>query len=365
MNLGGGGGGGYLGFPGGNGGSGVVIFRYAVQGNGQGMTEPAIAFESISCDDQTGVTTVGYRVAWAGENYDYADVKIVWGISKDNLSTTNDIASSVIGRGTGTFTLHDRTKTVYVRALATNVGGYVGVSSEIKTLVFVNPAAPAGTVAVSPGITKAALEANVESLGEGASYVGGVFQIALDDEFAEGRYSEFQVTNGTVNATGTLKGAATGLLANTYYYMRAVLTNDIEEVFVTDPVPFRTDIPGYPWGAFSPNDGEPEVMTTTTSLTATGIYKNFGEGASSGFFWMQVATTKDFAAADIVAETEHVDVDTLPTSATFTAEGLEPNTDYYIRLRLSNNWRTGSVPGTNKGLGPFRTRPLGVMFLIY
>ena len=42
-------------------------------------------------------------------------------------------------------------------------------------------------------------------------------------------------------------------------------------------------------------------------------------------------------------------------------------TDYYIRLRLSNNWRTGSAPGNNKGLGPFRTKSdkPGVMCLIY
>ena len=42
-------------------------------------------------------------------------------------------------------------------------------------------------------------------------------------------------------------------------------------------------------------------------------------------------------------------------------------TDYYIRLRLSNNWRTGSAPGDNKGLGPFRTKSdkTGVIFLIY
>ena len=371
-NFGGGGGGGYIGFPGGNGGSGVVIFRYAVQGSGQGMAEPAIALESLSRvddpdDPNYGLTTVGYRVAWAGENDDYANVKIAWGLSKDNLSTTNDIGSSMIGRGTGTFMLPDQTKTVYVRALAVNDGGYVGISPEVKTLVFENPAAPVGTVAVTPGITKAALEANVESIGEGASSVGCVFQIAPNDEFAAGNYSEFPATNGTVAAGGTLYGAATGLLANMYYYVRAVLTNDIEEVFVTDPVSFRTDIPWYPWGTFSPSDEEPEVTTTKTSLTATGIYRNFGEGASSGFFWMQVATTKNFAAADIVAETEHVAVDTIPTSATFTAEGLEPDTVYYVRLRLSSDWRTGSAPGDNKGLGPFRTKAdkTGVMFLIY
>ncbi len=119
-----------------------MIIRYNVEGNGQGMTTPAVALESLSRDDQTGVTTIGYRVAWAGDGYDYADVKVAWGFSKDDLPNTNAIASSVIGRGTGTFTLPDQTKTVYVRAVAVNAGGYGAVSPEVVTIPFVDPEAP-------------------------------------------------------------------------------------------------------------------------------------------------------------------------------------------------------------------------------
>ena len=124
--FGGGGGGGSTynqdSYQGGNGGDGIVIIRYAAQGDGTDVAAPAIALESLD-RAANGLTTVGYRVAWAGAGYQDADVVIVWVFRKDELSNTNGIATSVIGRGTGTFTLPDQTKTVYVRALATNAGG--------------------------------------------------------------------------------------------------------------------------------------------------------------------------------------------------------------------------------------------------
>ena len=143
--FGGGGGGGSTyntdSYHGGNGGNGIVIIRYAAQGDGTDVTAPAIALESLD-RAADGLTTVGYRVAWAGAGYEDADVAIVWGFRKDELSHTNAIASAMIGRGTGTFTLEDQTNTVYVRALATNAGGLSSVSPKIVKIPFVDPQAP-------------------------------------------------------------------------------------------------------------------------------------------------------------------------------------------------------------------------------
>ncbi len=164
--FGGGGGGGSTyssdSYQGGNGGDGIVIIRYAAEGNGTDVTAPAIALESLDRNEQTGVTTVRYRVAWAGAGYDDADVAIVWGFSKDEFSNTNAIASSMIGRGTGTFTLPDQTKTVYVRALATNAGGLSSESPKIVKIPFVNPEAPdVSTPKVSQSATKVYLRKTV------------------------------------------------------------------------------------------------------------------------------------------------------------------------------------------------------------
>ena len=326
---------------------------------------PTVSLTGLTYDDTTGKATATYRVGWAGDGYDRADVFAIWGYDEDKLGYTNAVSTApAIGQGTGSFSLPRMSKTIFVRLLATNTGHCAGVSPEVKTLVLFNPAAPVGTVAATPGITKAGFEAVVTALGEGATTGSAAFQVCADKFFDEGTYTTFPVTNATatLSAPGSLFGAATGLSAHSTYWVRAVLTNDVltdgePTAYETDPVSFTTAIPGWPWGTFSPSNEEPDVTTTATTLTAKGIYRSFGEGAApSGSFWLQVATTRDFGADDIVAESDPVDVDTAMTTATFTVEGLAPDTDYYVRLRLSNNWRTGSAPGDNKGLGPFRTK---------
>ena len=163
--FGGGGGGGSTystdSYQGGNGGDGIVIIRYAAQGDGTDVAAPAIALESLD-RAANGLTTVGYRVAWAGAGYEDVNVKVVWGFRTDELSNTNAIASSVIGRGTGTFTLPDQTKTVYVRALATNAGGLSSVSPKTVKIPFVDPQAPEmPTPEVSQSATKVSVRKTV------------------------------------------------------------------------------------------------------------------------------------------------------------------------------------------------------------
>ena len=368
--TGGGGGGGstitgYM--QGGNGGSGIVILRYAVQGNGQGMTTPAVALESLDRNETTGLTTVGYRVAWAGDTYDYADVLIVWGFAKNNLSHTNALpsATGVIGRGTDTFTLPDQTKTVYIRALATNaVAG--ALSPEIVTIPFIDPDAPEATVSATPGITNAGFEANVTSLGgTGANHVEGVFQVCDDTDFEEGSYMTFAVTNGPLTEIGVLKGAATGLSANTIYYVRASLTNNLDSVLETDPVEFRTNPVGYPHGRFVPSNDNPTFTVTTDSISAEFSFRGLGEGATSGSAWMQVSETSNFATILASSEVTNVVAADIPATCNFTVAGLQPDTAYYVRYRVRNN---GGRETSNDKQWSFTTQstaPAGVMFLIY
>ena len=359
-------------YQGGDGGSGIVIFRYAVQGNGQGINEPAIALESLDRNEQTGVTTVGYRLAWAGDNYDYADVMVAWGFSKDNLSNTNAIASSVIGRGTGTFTLPDQTKTVYVRAVAVNAGGYGAMSPKVVTIPFIDPEAPEVERPVVSGITGtgASFSAAVTGLGEGATSVQGVFQVSTDDEF-EGTILSFPATN-TLTAAGLLGAAATGLSPNTAYYVRVSATNDVPDFFETEPVPFRTAVPGAPSGdvvtnltqvANPPAECEPPVATATT-ITAWGYLFNPGNnGASYANLRLEASTTANFQAVAAYTETES----NVPQRGyrAFTLTDLEPETAYYLRLRMEND---GRVVKYSDVVGPYTTEkepPAGVMFLIY
>ena len=370
--FGGGGGGGSSynaqSYQGGNGGNGIVIIRYAAQGDGTDVAAPAISLESLDRDEQTGVTTVGYRVSWAGAGYDDADVAIVWGFRKDELSNTNAIASSMIGRGTGTFTLPDQTKTVYVRALATNAGGLSSLSPKTVKIPFVDPLAPAVALPVVSGITgtSASFSAVVLGLGNGASSVQGVFQVSTDDEF-NGTILSFPATN-TLTAAGSLGATATDLAPNTPYYVRVSATNDVPAVFETDPVAFRTGIPGAPSGLVitaNPPEGAAAPAVTTTTIDAWGQLTTPGNnGATYANLCIEASTSSDFASVDATSDTTNG----LSANeyASFSLTELQPGTAYYLRLRMENN---GRVVAYSAVVGPYTTEseppPAGVMFLIY
>ena len=372
--FGGGGGGGSSyneqSYQGGNGGNGIVIIRYAAQGDGTDVAAPAIALESLD-RAANGLTTVGYRVAWAGAGYQDADVAIVWGFRKDELSNTNDIASAMIGRGTGTFTLPDQTKTVYVRALATNAGGLSSVSPKIVKIPFVDPEAPEVALPVVSGITGtgASFSAVVLGLGEGATSVNGVFQVCTDDEF-EGTILSFPV-DAALSAAGSLTATATGLAPNTPYYVRVSATNDVPAVFETDPVAFRTGIPGAPSGLVvtaNPPAGAAVPAFTTTTIEAWGQLTTPGDnGATHANLCLEASTSADFASVDATSATTNG----LATGecASFSLTGLQPGTAYYLRLRMENN---GRVVAYSTIVGPYTTEsepppapPASIMFLTY
>ena len=372
--FGGGGGGGSSYSPesyqGGDGGDGIVIIRYAALGDGTDVTAPAIALESLDRNEQTGVTTVGYRVAWAGAGYDDADVAIVWGFRKDELSNTNAIASSMIGRGTGTFTLPDQTKTVYVRALATNAGGLSSESPKTVKIPFVDPAAPEVALPVVSDITStgASFSAAVLGLGEGATSVEGVFQVCTDDEF-NGTILSFPAAE-TLTAAGSLTATASGLSMNALYYVRVSATNDVPAVFETDPVSFRTKAPGTPNGSVvtnltlvaNPPEGCAPPTATDTTITAWGyLFTPGSNGATSADLRLEASTTADFQTVAAYTATE--------TGVTqrgyrsFTLTDLEPETAYYLRLRMEND---GRVVKTSDVVGPFTTlAPTDVMILVW
>ena len=362
--LGGGGGGGsgdQSGYEkGGDGGDGIVIIRYASQGDPSLIPEPIISLQSAVYDDADEACDVSFRVAWGGYNaqtgtgYEDADVAIVWGIHHDNFSHTNSIATDAIGLGTGTFPLAEQTRTVYMRALATNDGGHGALSTEIIRIPFVNQNAPVATVSATPGITTAGFEANVTSLGgAGATWVEGVFQVCDDEYFEDGTYLTFPVTNGTLSAAGVLKGGATGLAAHKHYWVRAVLTNDIPAVLETDPVEFHTNPFGLPNGQIQPSDDNPSFSVGATSISATFNFTGLGEGATSGSAWMEVSATSDFATILASSAVTNVMAADIPATFDLTVEGLEPATAYYVRYRVRNNG--GRETSNEKTFGPCTT----------
>ena len=140
--FGGGGGGGSTysedSYQGGDGGDGIVIIRYASQGEPSTVPEPIISLQSATCNDAAFTGDIAFRVAWAGYGHDeVAQVKAVWGYAKTALTHTDVIATDAIGLGTGSFPLKADKRTVYVKLLAVNADGEEAYSSEMLSF-YVN-----------------------------------------------------------------------------------------------------------------------------------------------------------------------------------------------------------------------------------
>ena len=329
--LGGGGGGGSTQdglYAGADGGNGIVIIRYGAGGDGTGATAPTVSLTGLDYDSETGKATLDYRVAWAGSGYQTARVSAIWGYSEDALLNTNLLETSIIGAGSEKVQLPSVSRTVFVRVLAENAGGAVGVSPEILSVVLYNPRAPEATASLSSVVcTNAVFAVDVTSLGRGAANATVSIQVAQNLAFTGDVLSFPDQT--TVTASGTATASAWGLALGSTYYARAVVSNNIEQVYETDAVRFTTLVPGPPHGTAS--NADPGYTTVSANATTTDL------GVGSGNAWMrlEVSTAANFATFDSV--TPWLDA-TVDRQETLTAAGLVPDTAYHARICLSNWW---------------------------
>ncbi len=138
-----------------------MVVRYPATGTGAGATEPTVSLTGLEYDSANNVATLSYRVAWAGEGYQTADVVAVWRFSEDALENEIPLQSGLIGRGSGTITTFPSvSRTVYVKVKATNAGNASGVSTETETVALYNPRAPEAT----PGNTAVAVDGGTFSV---------------------------------------------------------------------------------------------------------------------------------------------------------------------------------------------------------
>ena len=331
--LGGGGGGGSTKeghYRGGAGGSGVVVVRYPATGTGAGATEPTVSLTGLEYDSANNVATLSYRVAWAGEGYQTADVVAVWGFSEDALENEVPLETGLIGRGSGTITTFPSvSRTAYVKVKATNAGNASGVSTETEPVVLYNPRAPEATlentaVAVDGGTFSVA----VTSLGQGASGAVVSLQSCLNRAFASGVVTNADLA--TLAATGAVTVAATGLADSSTWWVRAVVTNDIGEVYESDPRSITTLSPGYPNASGSVSDIGYTSVSASTRATAVGL------GSTSTTRWLEVSEYEDFST--LVGTSTLITSPNVNSDGTLVLTGLAPDTAYHVRIGISNTW---------------------------
>ena len=333
-------------YAGANGGSGVVILRYPIKGDGTAMLNPAIALTSAAHDKESNVVSFTYRVAWAGYGYQVADVGIAWGYSPNALTTTNTVATDKIGSGSGTVQLPNVSKTVYLRAVATNKGGNADDSVETAVFTLFNPDAPVGTISVTDtGVTNAVFSVDVTDFGTGASSASVTVEVCASEDFT-GTVLSFPAA-ADLPSLGSVSIPATGLANNTAYFARAIVVNSEDVELTTDAIEFSTIPPGAPVGTAAETD------IGLTTLSASVRVTNFGTGSDSATVRLEVSTVPDFSTLSSVSdETAAALNGTVP----LTAFGLSPDTSYYRRVRIRNWWGVDTyvaLPVTSTRSVPF------------
>lgn len=272
-------------YKGGDGGDGIVIIRYASQGDCSTVLEPIISLQSAVCNDTTFKGDVAFRVAWAGYGFnDVAEVKAVWGYAKTALTHTDVIATDAIGLGTGSFPLKADKRTVYVRLLAVNADGKEAYSSEMLSF-YVNENAQAVEDDDMPILENVALEADavwakvsgeVVSAGR-ASGTPKTCTVRVRYGTAATALSNVIETNGVEVGDFTIPIA--GLSLNTTYYYAVEIEDDAGTVITEDTASFTT----LPTPTFAPITPEAEVRQNDLALSVAGGLAVAGGGITTVF----------------------------------------------------------------------------------
>ena len=335
-------------YKGGDGGDGIVIIRYPSQGDGSAVLEPIVSLQSSTYDAEHSEVSFTYRVAWAGYGHQVADVGIAWGYSPSALTTTNPVATAKIGIGSGTVQLPKVSKTVYLRMVATNAGGYVDDSVETAVFTLFNPDAPVGTISVTDtGVTNAVFSVEVTDFGTGASSASVTVEVCASEDFT-GTVLSFPAA-ADLEQTGSISVTATGLANSTVYYARAIVVNNEHVELTTDAIEFSTLHPGAPVGTATTTD----LDVGLTTLSASARVTSFGLGSDSAMVRLEVSTESDFST--LAGQSDEVAA-VLNTLVPITATDLTPDTPYYRRVRIRNWWGVDtfvSLPVTSTRSVPF------------
>ena len=186
------------------------------------------------------------------------------------------------------------------------------------------------------GVTNAALAVKVGSLGTGADWADLLLLVGADEDLSD---PLFRVALDRAASAPTSMVRTIGPLAtNATYYAKILATNALGVAGESAVLAFTTRSPGPPsgTGAF--------LAHGPARIVAEGAVTDYGYGAGAATIRLE-ASADGFATYSSSAGTNAV----LGAAATFAIDGLAPNTDYQLRLRIENDWRLVSyvtLPGT-------------------
>ena len=192
----------------------------------------------------------------------------------------------------------------------------------------------AGLQVLDVGYTNALVTVTVNSRGTGATSADVTIELADSNDFVLPLWT----MDYTVDADNDSRSfAPTGLVFGATYYVRAVVSNDVDAVLTTPITSFTTPTPGMPAVAA-------EIAAVGFSaFSVTAFPTDIGTGGEKVTLWLDVSAAGDFSDALSFGGFEK---DSVSAAVEMAATGLANGTAYATRVRTVNVWGLSAVSPT-------------------
>ena len=269
-----------------------------------------------------------------------ADVYLDYGTSDAYGSSVKvaSVTSSQLPKS-GTYTLQDLPgeTTYHVRLrIVASPSGKTGTSADAtgQTKPVGNPVVSAtlGTVAQY----SAAFSYNLSSFGEGAVSATLYYDVSTSSSFPSGSTVSTTIASGVTSVPKTGTATATGLSAETTYYLRVRAVNHAGKTGTSATMTVNTTAVGNPVVSVAMAEVLQRAATASISITTLGA------AAKSATVTLEYGTTTSYGKTATVSGTP-------AAGATLSAllEGLEPETTYYVRVTVKNDANKTGVATTS------------------
>lgn len=175
--------------------------------------------------------------------------------------------------------------------------------------------------------TNATCVVTIDSLGTGAEIADLSIEISETPDFAGAIQS---IPYGSqISDIGQYSVGIPSLSTNCMYWARAVVVNNLGSTFRSNPIDFKTLLPG------TPVCGIEALSSSFTSFTFDLSVSEFGVGGENATISLEVSETEDFSEKLTFGEAF---VTSAPIKKSITATNLDPAKTYYVRGKIVNFW---------------------------
>ena len=234
------------------------------------------------------------------------------------VSTQNKSLASL---GTASFSLTGLTSgATYTVRFVTKSSNNMSTTDDVTFTTVLNKAPTIASVSAgTPSSSSAPVTVNLSDLGAGSTSVTLKVEVSTQSNFSSIAKT---VTQNNVTATGPTTLTVSGLASATKYYVRVTATGSNGMSSTNTSASFTTADPSVPSGSFTL--GTPTLNTIPVNWSVSSI----GTGNSSATVYVDYGTTTSFGT------TKTAGTATGSKTGTYSITGLNPETKYYVRVRI-------------------------------